>query len=387
MAVPLRYNIRNLLARRMSTLMTMGGIALVVGIFTLMMAMVGGLRQAIVSTASPDNLVVVRKGSTTETNSTISIEQYNAIRFLNGIRRDAAGEPLASPELAMQVFLQRIGGASDNIVVRGVLPVAAEVHNGVKLIAGRMFHPGLKEVVVGANLAQRYRNCQLGSTLRFGRDQWKVVGIFTARGSSFESEIWSDLHELIADSRRGDYYSSVRLRTSGGAQRRALISRIEHDPQISLHAETETDYYAEQSVAANQLAAIGMVVALIMAIGAVSGAMNTMYTAVAARVPEIGTLRALGFSSASILSSFLFEAMILALAGGIAGVALALPINGFTSNFTNFFSYSTLSFKFQVTARTVIEAILFAAVMGALGGFLPARQAIRMRLVESFRRT
>ncbi len=386
MAIPIRYNIRNLMARRTSTIMTLGGIGLVVGIFTLMMAMVSGLRKAIVSTASPDNLVVVRKGSTTETNSTISVEQFNAMRFLRGVRHNATGEPLASPELTMQVFLQRVGGGSDNIVARGVLPIAMEVHEGIKLVAGRMFRPGLKEVVVGSNLPGRYQNCKLGSTLRFGRDQWKVVGVFAARGSSFESEIWSDLHELIADSRRGDYYSSVRLRGAGGPERAELISRIERDPRISLHAETETDYYAEQSVAANQLATIGLMLALVMAIGAVSGAMNTMYAAVAARVPEIGTLRALGFSSASVLCSFLFESMLLALAGGVVGVLLALPINGFTSNFTNFFSYSTLSFKFQVTPQIVLEAILFAAVMGTLGGLLPARQAIRKRLIESLRR-
>jgi putative ABC transport system permease protein len=387
MAIPLKYNVRSLLVRRVSTAMTAGGIALVVAVFVIVMAMVAGLGATIGDTGSPDNIVVLRKGATTETYSAINLDQFDALKFLPQIKRDAAGNPLASPELPVQVLMQRVGGGSDNIVVRGVLPIALEVHENVHITKGRMFRPGVNEVIVGKGLVGRYSDMAVGSMLRFGRGTWKVVGVFDAGGGSFESEVWADLHNVQDDTQRGAYYACVRLKLAPGADAGALIRRISDDPRINLQAETETQYYKDQSVVANQLRVLGMIVAIIMGVGAVFAAMNTMYAAVSARTSEIGTLRALGFSPGAVLTSFLVESLVLALAAGAIGVVLALPINGFSTTFGNFMTFSTLAFNFRVTPAIVLEAMVFAAAMGALGGWLPARQAMRLRVVDALRRS
>jgi putative ABC transport system permease protein len=386
MAVPLKYNVRNLFVRRVSSLMTVAGIALVVAVFVIVMALVAGLRTAITSTGSPDNLVVMRKGSTTETNSAVTIDQFNTLKFLPGIRRDDQGNTYSSPELTVQVLLERIGGGRDNMVVRGVLPVAMRVHENVRIVEGRMLAPGVNEVIIGKQLTSRYRNCRLGSTVKFGRGKWKVVGIFDSDGSSFESEIWTDVHDLQSDARRGEYYACIRLKTEPGADQAALIKRIDEDPRISLQAVTEPEYYREQSTVANQLRSLGMVVAIIMAVGAIFGAMNTMYAAVSARVAEIGTLRALGFSPGAVMGSFVLESLALALCAGVVGIILALPINGFSTSMANSLTFSSLAFSFRVTPLIVLEALLFAALMGVLGGSLPARQAMRIPVVDALRR-
>jgi putative ABC transport system permease protein len=387
MAIPLKYNLRSLLVRRVSTAMTAGGIALVVAVFVIVMAMVAGLGSAITDTGSPDNVVVLRKGATTETYSAITLDQFDALKFLPQIRRDASGDTYASPELPVQVLMERTGGGRENIVVRGVLPVALKVHENVHISQGRMFNPAVGEVMVGKGLVGRYKDCTVGSTLHFGRGAWKVVGVFDAGGSSFESEVWADVHNVQDDTQRGAYYADVRLKLNPGADTAALVRRIADDPRINLQAETEPEYYADQSVVANQLRVLGMIVAIIMAIGAIFGAMNTMYAAVAARTAEIGTLRALGFTPGAVMSSFLLESLVLAVAAGAIGVVLAMPINGLSTTFGNFMTFSTLAFDFRVTPSIVVEAIVFAAVMGTLGGWLPARQAMRMHVVDALRRS
>ena len=234
------------------------------------------------------------------------------------------------------------------MVFRGVLPVALAVHDQVH-IAGRMFRPGLNEVIVGAGLVNRYRDCALGATLGFGRGTWKVVGIFAAGGSSFESEVWGDMHNVQDETQRGAYYACARLKLMPGADVAALTRRIADDPRINLQAQTESDYYKDQTVVARQLRALMMVVAMIMAIGAIFAAMNTMYAAVSARTAEIGTLRALGFGPGSVMVSFLLESLMLALAAGAIGVILAMPINGFSTTFGNSVTFSTLAFSFRMT--------------------------------------
>jgi ABC-type lipoprotein release transport system permease subunit len=386
MAIPIKYNIRSLLVRRVSTAMTAGGIALVVAVFVIVMAMVAGLGSAISDTGEPDNMVVVRKGSTTETSSAVQLDQFDALKFLPQIKRGAAGNPLASPELPVQVLMQKPRGSSDNVVVRGVLPVALQVHQNVHIIEGRMFNAALNEVIVGKALVGRYANTKVGSTMHFGRGNWKVVGIFDAGGSSFESEVWADIHNIQDDTQRGAYYACARLKMVAGTDVEAFIHKIADDPRINLQAQTETDYYKDQSVVANQLRALGMIVAIIMGIGAVFAAMNTMYAAVSARTTEIGTLRALGFRPGAVLGSFLLESLALATAAGVIGVILALPINGFSTSFGNFVTFSTMAFAFRVTPSVVLQALVFAAVMGVLGGWLPARQAMKMQVVEALRK-
>ena len=277
MAIPLKYNVRSLLVRRISTAMTAGGIALVVAVFVIVMAMVAGIGATITDAGAPDNMVVVRRGATTETYSLMTLDQFNALRFLPGIRRDAAGNPLASPELPVQTALSRTTGGSDYIVFRGVLPAALEVHDQVHIISGRMFRPGLNEIIVGKSLVGRYSNCALGAVLRFGRGTWRVVGIFEAHGSSFESEIWGDIHGVQDEAQRGAYYASARIKLAPGANAAALIQRIADDPRINLQAQSEPEYYADEATVADQLRKLVLVVAVIMGIGAIFGAMNTMY--------------------------------------------------------------------------------------------------------------
>jgi putative ABC transport system permease protein len=386
MAIPLKYNIRNLFVRRVSTLMTGGGIALVVMVFVVVMALVAGLRRAITITGSPDNLVMVRKGATTETVSGVGKDQFDALKFLGAVERDKDGNPMASPELTIQEFFERSGGGRDNIVVRGVLPVALRVHEKVQVVEGRMFNPSVNEVIVGKQLVGRYKGCELGSTIKFGRNKWKVVGVFEADGSSFESEAWSDLHDLQSDARRGDSFSAARIKAAPGADLGALKKRVQDDPRINLDASTEPEYYAAQSTVADQMRALGVIMAVVMAIGATFGAMNTMYAAVAGRTAEIGTLRALGFNPASVMGCFVIESLILAVSAGVVGVIIALPINGLSTSIGNSVTFSTMAFSFRVTPAIAIEAILFAAVMGVLGGLLPARQAMRMPVVDALRR-
>jgi len=385
MAIPLKYNVRSLLVRRISTAMTGGGIALVVAVFVIVMALVAGLNSAISDTGDPDNVIVLRKGATTETYSAVQIDQFDAMKFLPQIRREPDGSVDASPELPVQALMDRVGGGRDNIVIRGVLPIALKVHQKVHITEGRMFNPSVNEVIVGKGLLGHYKNMSLGSTLRFGRSNWKVVGIMAADGGSFESEVWGDIHNVQTDAQRGAYYADVRLKLAAGADSAALINRLADDPRINLQGQTEPEYYKDQAVVANQMRVLGLVVAVIMAIGAIFGAMNTMYAAVSSRTTEIGTLRALGFAPIAVMTSFLLESLVLAVAAGALGILLAMPINGLSTTFGNFVTFSTLAFSFHVTFAIVIEALIFAAVMGVVGGWLPARQAMKMPVVDALR--
>jgi putative ABC transport system permease protein len=385
MAIPLKYNVRSLMVRRVSTAMTGAGIALVVAVFVMVLAMIAGIGAAITDTGTADNMVVIRRGATTETYSLMTLDQFNALKYLPGIRRDTGGNPMASPELPVQTLLARTKGPADNIVFRGVLPVALEVHDQVHIIEGRMFNPGLNEVIVGRGLVGRYTDCTLGSNLHFGRGVWKVVGIFAAQGSSFESEVWGDLHSVQDEARRGAYYACVRLKMTPGTDSAALIQRIANDPRINLEAQSEQDYYVDEARVATQLRTLVMIVSVIMGIGAIFGAMNTMYAAVASRTTEIGTLRALGFAPLAVMTSFLLESLVLAVAAGVIGILLAMPINGLSTTFGNFVTFSTLAFSFRVTFAIVIEAMIFAAIMGMVGGWLPARQAMKMPVVDALR--
>jgi ABC-type lipoprotein release transport system permease subunit len=385
MAIPFKYNRRSLLVRRVSNSMTAGAVALVVAVFVIAMALVAGLDEAVRDTSSADNLIVLRQAANSEYFSTVSLDQLQALQYLPSIRRDGSGTPLVSPELAEQVVM-RGGGAVDSLPIRGVLPQALAVHDKVRIIAGRMFQPGLNEVIIGKLIVGHYPGATLGSDMPLGRRTWKVVGVFDADGSSFESEVWADLHSLQEDSRRGSAFNSIRLKLVPGADVPALVKQVADDPKLNLQVETEADYYKEQSVFAANLRVLGLVVAFIMAFSAIFAAMNTMYAAVAARTTEIGTLRALGFSPGAIMTSFLLESSALALLAGIIGVLLALPMNGYATKFNGPFNSPTLAFNFHVTWAIVIQALVFAAVMGLAGGWLPARRAMRVTVVNALRR-
>jgi ABC-type lipoprotein release transport system permease subunit len=386
MAIPLKYNRRSLLRRRVSNFMTAGAIALVVAVFVAAMALVAGIDAAVNDTSSPDNLILLRRGASSETASVIALDQFDALKFLPQIRTDASGNPLASPELAEQILMPAADHSLDNLPLRGVLPVSTLVHEKVRIISGRLFSPGLSEVIIGKAIVNRYAGCTLGSDLRMGRRSWKVVGVFEAGRSSFESEVWADLHSLQEDSRRGSSFNSIRLKLLPGAELTPLIQRLADDPRINLQAETESEYYREQSAFAAKLRVLGLVVAGIMAFAAIFAAMNTMYASVSARTMEIGTLRALGFRPLAILTSFLAESSGLAVVAGVGGVLLALPINGFSTKFNGAISAPTLAFSFHVTPVIVVQALAFALAMGLAGGWLPARQAMRSTVVQALRR-
>jgi len=369
MAIPFKYNRRSLLIRRVSNSMTVGAIAIVVGVFVAGMAIVGGLDSAIKDSSSPDNMILIGRGADSEANSFITLDQLDALKFLPAIKRDGAGNPLVSPELTEQVFMPA-GDTLDNLPIRGVLPVSTQTHEKVRIIAGRMFAPGLNEVIIGKLILNQYPGCSLGADLKVGRRAWKVV-----------------LHSLQEDSRRGSSFNSIRLKLVHGADVHSLIQRCADDPRINLQAKTESEYYKEQSGIAANLRALGLLVAGIMAFAAIFAAMNTMYAAVAARTTEIGTLRALGFSPLAIMTSFLAESSALAFAAGIIGVILALPVNGLSTKFNGgAVSAPTLAFNFHVTPVIAIQALVFAIVIGALGGWLPARQAMRVSVVNALRR-
>ncbi len=386
MAIPLKYNRRSLLVRRVSNAMTGGGIALVVAVFVVAMAMVAGISHAIQHSGSDDNVIVLARGSTTETGSSVKIDQFDALKFLTEIRRDADGNPLASAELAEQILMTRQSAGLDSLAVRGLLPVGFAVHDQVHIIAGRKFTPGLSEIIIGKALVGRYPGCNLGSSMRFGRRSWSVVGVFEAGGSSFESEVWGDVHSLQEDANRGTVFNSVRLKLANGADASALIQRMTDDPRINLQAERESDYYREQSAVADQVRVLGILVAGIMAFGAIFAAMNTMYAAVSARTTEIATLRAMGFRPSAIVVSFLVESLVLALAAGAIGVLLAMPINWFSTSFNAGLASATLEFGFRVTLPIVLQALLFAAIIGIVGGWLPARRAMRLSVASALRR-
>jgi ABC-type lipoprotein release transport system permease subunit len=389
--LPLRYSLGNLAARRTRTALTVGVIALVVIATTLFAGLVSSLRRTLVSTGDERTLVVLRKGSTNDGSSAVPLEAYQSVRWFEGVARDASGEPLASAELVVQPFFKTASGGRENVLVRGVEEVALRVHRDVRLVEGRMFRPSSGEAMVGRGVAGRYVGATLGSDLPFGRQTWKVVGVFESGGSSLESEVWVDVRELASDAKRPVPYSGVRLRVADGADRDALARRIGDDSRWALEATPETEYYAQQAETASALYWIVIGLALLAGIGATFGATNTLYAAVQARRAEIGTLRALGFSRASIRLAFLLEALALALLGfalgGLLaaglGRALSLLLGGIAFGATTF---TTNVIELRVGAGDLSLALFLSLAIGLVGGFFPAARAARLRPVEALRK-
>jgi putative ABC transport system permease protein len=365
--------------------MTAGGIALVVAVFEMVMAMAYGLRSTITDTAIPDNVIVLSKGATTEVLSVIRPEAFNILRFFPGIRNEGNGQPDASPELPAQVSVERIAGPRENVILRGVLPIALDVHTNVDLVAGRWFGANAREVVVGKGLVGNYKNCVLGGKLVFGRDTWTVVGIFEANATTFESEMWGNLRDVQSLTRRQHYYASVRLKCAQGVSKTSLLARLQADPKMNIEGKTEEDYYRDQSATADEVRRLGLIMAIFMGFGSMFGAVNTMYTSVATRFSEIGTLRAIGFSPGAIMTSFLAESLILGICGGVLGIALALPLNGINARFGSALALSTLAFKFTITPVIAFEGLLFAAAIGVFAGWLPAMQAMKLEVSTALR--
>jgi putative ABC transport system permease protein len=387
-AIPLQYNLRNLVVRRTATLMTAGGVALVVAILILTLALASGFRQALVATGSPDNVIVTRSGSNSEVLSGMTRETARIIESMPEVARLADGQAFAAAEVVGVTNLPRRSDpvGSSNVSVRGADARALLLRTKVRLVAGRLYHSGVPEVIVGKSISQRFAGCGLGETVRFGSREWKVVGIFEAGGSGFESEIWGD-GEILAPAFNRVGYSSMTLRlvdpTSGLA---SLAKRVEADPRLHIDARHEDDYYRAQSEQlANVIRALGFFLVAIMAVGAVFGALNTMYAAVGARAKEIGTMLALGFRPQSILLSFLVESVLLCLLGGVLGCLLALPIHGVTTGTTNWSSFSEVAFKFRITPGILLAGLVASIILGIIGGYFPARNAARRTVAEALR--
>ncbi len=389
--LPLSYSLRSVVARRTRTALTVAVIALVVLAVTLMLSLVSGIRRTLVNTGSPDNLIIVRKGSTNDGSSVVPIEAYQAVAYFPGVATESeTGDPLASPEMVMQPFFYRTGGGRENVLVRGVKPMAFKVHEQVRIVAGRAPRQSSGEALVGRAVASRYQGAELGGELRFGRHPWKVVGIMEADGTAFESEVWVDVNDLWSDANRSAY-SGLRVKVAPGSDREALIRRIAADARWALEAKPEVEYYREQSETANFLYGLTVVLAGIMGVGASFGAMNTMFAAVRSRRAEIGTLRALGFSRGSILASFVAESLAIALAGFVAGTVLAaLATTALTAILSgvaiNLSTFTTATVALRIDAENVLRALVLSLGLGLVGGLFPARHAARMSPVEALRR-
>jgi putative ABC transport system permease protein len=391
-ALPLSYSVRSLLARRLRTALTVGVIALVVVATTLFLGLISSLQRTLRTTGSPRNLIVMRKGSSNDGSSQLPLEALQNIRFFEGIAHDAAGNPMISPELIVQPFFRRRDGGRENVLVRGVEPASAlAVHDEVRITEGRIFEPSSGEALVGRGVAGRYQGARLGETLDFGRGRWKVVGIFESGGNSFESEVWVDVRELANDAKRPFPYSSFRLSAAPGADVDALARRIGDDPRHALEAQPETAYYAKQAESANTLYVLVVGLAVLAGIGAVFGATNTLYAAVQARTAEIGTLRAIGFSRAAILTGFLVESLLTALLGFVVGGTLAWGLGVLVSWVLGGVGFAAATFttsviELRVGVGDLAAALVLSLAVGLLGGFFPARRAAALRPVEALRK-
>lgn len=385
MAIPLKYNLRSLLVRRIGTLMTVLGIALVVAIFVGLMSLANGLETILVSTGDARNVLVRRRASDSELSSFVTREALQFVKYVPGIEAGPGGEPTVSAEIVVIVNLPKRGqDQGSNVTVRGLSATGLALRPQVRLVAGRMFRPGLREMIVSSSISKRFQSTALGDRVRFGKGEWEVVGLFEAGNTAFDSEIWMDLNQLAGDYNR-ESCSSVLLRTPGPAAARTVIERIEADRRYNLTAQPELDYYREQTRAAGPIKALGFFIAFIMGVGAVFAAMNTMYAAVSYRTQEIATLQILGFRPRNILLSFVVESLLLALAGGVLGCALTLPLNGITTGTANWQTFSEIAFAFRITPRLLAVGMGFAALMGLFGGFFPARHAARQKPADALR--
>ena len=386
MSIPVVYNLRSLRQRPVSTLTTALGMALVVGVFVAMMALSNGFRSALVSTGSDDNVILLRKGALAEMNSGISRQDVSIVAGMPFVATDSDGRRLLSAETFVVIPLYRSEGRGlANVVARGVGLTAFDVRKGIEITEGRAFRPGSREVVVGRTFVQRFPNSEVGDRLRFGGEEWTVVGHFSADGSSFESEIWGE-NEQFMPVFRGEFFQVVTFRMSDPASFEGIKQSIEGDVRLGLDAFRERDFYEDQGSLLSQiLEFIAVFIAGIMAVGAVFGAVNTMYAAVSSRAPEIGVLLCLGFKPRNVLASFLLEAILIAVLGGVIGCLLVLPVNGLVTSTTNWNSFSEVAFAFRITPRLLLYGMAFSVLMGLVGGFLPARRAAKQHVIDALR--
>ena len=386
MAIPVTYNLRNLVVRKTTTVMTALGIGLTVAVLLAILALVGGLKTSLQSSGNPLQVLVLRKGGTSELSSVVTPANFQDMKFKSGIARTSSGQPMASLEMVTVIDLESVDAPQGiNVTLRGITPVGIEMRDHLKLVSGRWFQSGRREVVVGESIGKRFPGARIGQRLHFGRGDWDVVGIMSAGSGSTNSEIFGDLNQISADFQRPEALSSALLRATDPVAAKALINDISNDQRLNLDAMSETEYYDAQTSSGVVIESLGIFVSIIMGIGSSFAAMNTMYAAVARRSQEIGTLRVLGFSRGSILFSFFIESILLAALGGLVGCLLVLPLNGVTTGIGNFVTFSEIDFNFRITPQIMALGVAFAMVLGALGGLFPARSASRKEILAALR--
>ncbi|MDX2152621.1 MAG: ABC transporter permease [Bryobacteraceae bacterium] len=385
MKIPITYNMRNLVERRGTTIMTALGIGLTVSVLLAVLALVNGLQTAFKSSGNPLHVLVMRKGSTSELVSNFTRQQYNDLKFKPGIARRGE-EPMVSLEMVMVINLPRIDAPEGaNVTLRGLSPIGFAMREELKLRTGRLFQEGRREVVVGKAIAERFPDARLGGMLKFGRGTWEVVGILDGGQSAFNSEIFADLNQVSSDYNRSEVLSSALVRATDSVAVQALINDLSADTRLNVKAILEKEYFESQTDSAAPIQFLGIFVSIIMAVGSCFAAMNTMYAAVARRSKEIGTLRVLGFSRGSILASFFLEALALSALGGILGVVLVLPLNNITTGIGSFVTFSEIAFNFEVSPPIMAAGVGFALIVGALGGLFPAGNAARKEILVALK--
>ena len=386
MSIPLNYVARNLWARRLTTLLTAGGLALVVFVFATVLMMDEGLKRTLVTTGELDNVVVIRKGAETEIQSGISREQASVIEMHPAVALGARGERMVSKETVVLISLLRAGdGKPSNVVIRGTSDKGFALRPQVKIREGRLFRPGASEIIVGTSIAARFSNTGIGQQIKFAQREWTVVGVFDSGGSGFDSEVWGDAEQLMQAFRR-NVYSAMVARLSDINRFDQFRAEVTEDPRLTQEMKREQTFYSDQSKALSTfINVLGLTLSVIFSIGAMIGAMITMYASVASRVNEIGTLRALGFRQGAVLWAFLAEALLLGCVGGVVGLALASLMQLASFSTINFQTFADLSFRFVLTADIAVKTLLFAVTMGFVGGFLPAFRAARLKIVDALR--
>jgi len=385
MSIPLAYNLRNLVVRKTTTLMTALGIALTVAVLLSILALVNGLRTTLESSGDPLQIVVLRKGSESELVSNFTRTQFQDLKFKPGIATGKDGQPLASLEVVTVINLASIDNPDgSNLTVRGLPAAGIEMRQGIHISSGRWFQQGRREMVVGTSVAARYPDAQIGKKIQFGRGMWDVVGVMDAGRGAQGSEIWGDLNQVSSDLQRLDVLSSALVRATDAVTATALVNDINNDQRLNMNALSEKAYYDLQTRSAIPIEYIGFFVSIVMAVGSSFAAMNTMYAAVARRAREIGTLRVLGFSKSSILVSFFVESVLLAGLGGVLGCLLVLPLNGITTGIGNS-NFSETAFNFHVSPQIMLTGIAFAMILGAVGGLFPASNAARKEILTALR--
>lgn len=387
MKIPFKYTIKNFTSRKLTTFITIFGVALVVFVFAAVLMMAYGIQKTLIATGLPDNVLITRKAASGEISSIIEGEAQDVIRTLSHIAANKDGKQIISKEPVVIINLKKISGGMSNVTVRGVSDVIFDLRPQVKIIEGRMFEFGLRELIVGSAVTDRFVGAKIGDAVKFAGDSWQIVGVFDSDGSGFDSEMWGDSQALLNAFNRGSAVSSLTLKLDDVNNFESFKKNFEFDRRLQqFEAKIEQKYFEEQSeLMANFIRILGIFITVIFSFGATIGAMITMYAAVANRTVEVGVLRALGYKRRSILVVFLIESLVIAITGGIVGIILASFLQFFNISTLNFGSFAELSFGFSLSPSIIGYSLLFAVFMGILGGFLPSVRASRLNIVNALR--